>query len=363
MNRELSVKKGHEFSYRICYREDFQDFSAELQKDQITFYRACIVTDSTVGALYADELAEQLSSCCHKVTVFTFPAGEENKHMETVQEVYEHLIEEGFDRKDMLIALGGGVTGDLTGFVAATYLRGIRFIQVPTTLLSQVDSSIGGKTGVDFRKYKNMVGAFHQPSLVYMNLSTLRSLNEEQFSCGMAEIIKAGLIADKDFFDWLMENHEKICQREPDVLAEMIYRSCKVKRDVVEEDPKEQGIRAILNFGHTIGHAVEKLKDFSMLHGQCVAAGYVAAAYLSLQRGLISTEDLFEIEKMNRIYGLPNRVSGLSARDVLAATKKDKKMSQGSIKFVLLQKMGTAVVDTSLTDEEILSGIAYILGE
>ena len=288
---------------------------------------------------------------------------EENKNIETVQEVYEHLIQEGFDRKDMLIALGGGVTGDLTGFVAATYLRGIRFIQVPTTLLSQVDSSIGGKTGVDFRKYKNMVGAFHQPSLVYMNLSTLASLNEEQFSCGMAEIIKAGLIEEQSFFHWLSENHEGIQKRNSKLLAEMIYRSCKIKGDVVEEDPTEKGIRAILNFGHTIGHAVEKLKDFSMLHGQCVAAGYVAAAYLSLQRGLISTEDLFEIEKINRMYGLPNRVSDLDAKDVLAATKKDKKMSQGSIKFVLLQKMGTAIVDTSLTDDEILCGIQYILGE
>ena len=363
MNRELPVKREHEFSYRICYREGFQDFAAELEKDQIHFYRACIVTDSTVGALYANILAEQLKSCCHKVTVFTFPAGEENKNIETVQEVYEHLIQEGFDRKDMLVALGGGVTGDLTGFVAATYLRGIRFIQVPTTLLSQVDSSIGGKTGVDFRKYKNMVGAFHQPSLVYMNLSTLHSLNKEQFSCGMAEIIKAGLIADKDLFDWLMANQKGILQRDPEILAEMIYRSCKIKGDVVEEDPTEKGIRAILNFGHTIGHAVEKLKDFSMLHGQCVAAGYVAAAYLSLQRDLISTEDLFEIEKINHMYGLPNRVSGLNAKDILEATKKDKKMSRGSIKFILLQKMGRAIVDTSLTDEEILSGIQYLLGE
>lgn len=363
MNRELPVKRENEFSYRICYRENFLDFAAELEKDQIHFYRACIVTDSTVGTLYADELEEQLKPCCHKVTVFTFPAGEESKHMETVQELYEHLIQEGFDRNDMLIALGGGVVGDLTGFAAATYLRGIRFIQVPTTLLSQVDSSIGGKTGVDFRQYKNMIGAFHQPSLVYMNLSSLHSLNSEQFSCGMAEIIKAGLIADEDFFGWLLANQEGILRRDAQLLAEMIHRSCKIKRDVVEEDPTEKGIRAILNFGHTIGHAVEKLKNFSMLHGQCVAAGYVAAAYLSLQRGLISTEDLFAVEKINRIYGLPNRVSGLNADDILAATKKDKKMSQGSIKFVLLQKMGTAIVDTSLTDEEILSGIQYILGE
>lgn len=361
MNRELPVVREHEFNYRICFHQDFQALADELQKDHITFYRACIVTDSSVQPLYADALREVLESCCHKVIVHTFPAGEENKHLDTVQDLYEHLIEEGFDRKDMLFALGGGVTGDLTGFAAATYLRGIRFIQVPTTLLSQVDSSIGGKTGVDFKQYKNMVGAFHQPSLVYINLSTLKTLNEEQFACGMGEIIKAGLIRDRNFFSWILDNQKAILQKDEEILAEMIYRSCRIKRDVVEEDPLEKGVRAILNLGHTIGHAVEKSKNFSLLHGQCVAAGYVAAAWLSMKRGLLTAEDLKAIEEANYLFSLPNRVTGLCEEEILKATKKDKKMSRGSIRFILLKKIGEAVIDTSVTDEELSAAIRYIM--
>ncbi len=363
MNRELPVTRENEFSYRICFHQDFSHIVEELEKDQIEFYRACIVTDSTVGALYAKELEEALKSYCHKVTVFTFPAGEENKNLDVIQSIYEHLILEGFDRKDMLIALGGGVTGDMTGFAAATYLRGIRFIQVPTTLLAQVDSSIGGKTGVDFRQYKNMVGAFHQPSLVYMNLSTYRTLNEEQFACGMAEVIKSAMLADHSYFQWLAAHHQEILDKDEEVLADLICRCCEIKRDVVEQDPTEQGIRALLNLGHTIGHAVEKLMNLSMLHGQCVAVGYVAASYISLQRGMISTEDLFHIEQINRMFQLPVRVKGLDEQEILAATKKDKKMSRGIIKFILLKQIGEAVVDKTVTDEELLSGIHYIMGE
>ncbi len=363
MSRELPVTRENDFSYRICFHQDFDQIVEELKKDQIEFYRACIVTDSVVGALYADKLSEALKAYCHKVTVYTFPAGEEHKNLEVIQSIYEHLILEGFDRKDMLIALGGGVTGDMTGFAAATYLRGIRFIQVPTTLLAQVDSSIGGKTGVDFRQYKNMVGAFHQPSLVYMNLSAYRTLNEEQFACGMAEVIKSGMLADRGYFHWLMEHHQEILEKNEDVLADMILRCCEIKRDVVEEDPTEQGIRALLNLGHTIGHAVEKLMNFSMLHGQCVAVGYVAAAYISLQRGMISTEDLYNIEKINHMFQLPVRIHGLKDTEILSATKKDKKMSRGNIKFILLNGIGEAVVDKTVTDEELLSGIRYIMGE
>ena len=363
MKNEISVIREHEFSYRICLQNGFDNLLYQLKRDDIRFYRACIVTDSTVNALYGKQLKRTLEQYCSKVTIYEFPAGEKNKNLDTVQGVYEHLIQESFDRHDMIVALGGGVTGDLAGFAAATYLRGIRFIQVPTTLLSQVDSSIGGKTGVDFRKYKNMVGAFHQPALVYMNMDTLNSLNEEQFACGMAEIIKAGLLRDRDFFQWLVNHQEAIQKKDPQFLQEMISRSCEIKREIVEEDPREQGIRAHLNLGHTIGHAVEKLMNFTLLHGLCVSIGYVAAAYLSLPRGYLSTDDLFAVEKANRLFGLPSRISGLNDRDILSATKKDKKMSQGAIKFILLKKLGEAVVDTTLTDSELLSGIHYILGE
>ena len=200
-----------------------------------------------MAPLYLEEVRAVLAGCCKAVSVFTFPAGEENKHLDTVRNLYEHLILEHFDRKDMLAALGGGVVGDLCGFAAATYLRGVDFIQIPTTLLSQVDSSIGGKTGVDFDAYKNMVGAFHMPRLVYANLRTLLTLPEEQFSSGMGEVVKHGLIKNREYYQWLKDNHEGIAARNLDLCQAMVYESCMIKKRVVEEDPTEQGERALLN--------------------------------------------------------------------------------------------------------------------
>lgn len=363
MNTELPIVRENEFAYDICFCRGYDLLSQMIKERNLSFHRVCIVSDSQVAPLYLEQLKAALDECCTNVTFYVFPAGEEQKNLDTVQGLYEHLIQEGFDRRDMLAALGGGVTGDLTGFTAATYLRGIPFMQFPTSLLSQVDSSIGGKTGVDFRNYKNMVGAFYQPSLVYMNLDTLSTLNEEQFSCGMGEILKAGLIRDMDFFRWLLDNHREILDRNPQILQEMIYRSCQIKKIVVENDPLERGERAILNLGHTIGHAVEKLKEFQMLHGQCVALGYVAAAYISMRRGLLSPDQLQQIREANTIFGLPNDTRGLDAAAVLAATKKDKKMSRGAIKFILLEKMGNAIVDDTVSDPELLEAIRYILGE
>ena len=264
------------------------------------------------------------------------------------------------DRTGILAALGGGVTGDLTGFGAATYLRGIDFIQIPTTLLAQVDSSVGGKTGVDFEQYKNMVGAFHQPRLVYMNLSTLKTLPPREFSCGMGEVIKTGLICDKDFFQYVQNCQAKVSQMDLSVLASMIRRCCTIKAGVVERDPREKGERALLNLGHTIGHAVEKLKDFQLLHGQCVGLGLIAAGYISMQRGLLTVSEYEQVRSCCASYGLPLTVSGLDPEKVLSATKKDKKMERGHIKFIFMDGLGKSFISTDLTDEEMLVGIREI---
>ena len=251
----------------------------------------------------------------------------------------------------------------MTGFAAATYLRGIDFIQIPTTLLAQVDSSIGGKTGVDFLQYKNMVGAFHQPRLVYMNVHTLDTLSDELFSCGIGEVLKHGLIRDLDYLEWLKENREKVLNLDEDALTEMIYKSCVIKKTVVENDPTEKGERAVLNMGHTVGHAVEKLKNFKLLHGQCVSIGTVCACYLSLKRGLITKEEYESALEALRAYRLPISVQGLNAAEILTATKSDKKMEQGKIKFVLLEKMGYAYIDKTVTDEEMKEAIEVVLEE
>ena len=357
------MNQGREDRYAIYLEPDFQGLGYALADLETKERKICIVADSTTAELYLEPLKAALQGCCARVTSFVFPAGEEHKTLDTVRALYEHLILEKFDRKDLLAALGGGVVGDLTGFAAATYLRGVRFIQVPTTLLSQVDSSIGGKTGVDFDSYKNMVGAFHMPSLVYMNLGTLKSLPERQFASGMGEIIKHGLIQDRDYYEWLSSHEKEVASRNYDALLPMVEGSCRIKRHVVEEDPTEKGIRAWLNFGHTAGHAIEKLKEFSLCHGECVAVGSVAAAWISWKRGYLTREELLEIENVFRRYGLPVRVSGLEPERILSATKLDKKMEAGKIKFVLLKSIGEAFVARDVEDQELLEAIRYVCEE
>ncbi len=359
----MDVKKDGQFCYNIYLEPDFAKLPEAVEPLNIKERKLCIVADSTTAELYGAELKEILKETCTYVSMFVFPAGEVNKTLNTVRDLYEHLILEKFDRKDMLVALGGGVVGDLTGFAAATYLRGIGFIQIPTTLLSQVDSSIGGKTGVDFDAYKNMVGAFHMPRLVYMNLNVLKTLPDRQFACGMGEIIKHGLIQDSDYLEKLSTYQREIREKNYAALLWMVAGSCKVKRHVVEEDPTEQGIRAWLNFGHTIGHSVEKLKDFTLCHGECVAIGCAAAAWMSWKRGLISEKEKEAAEQLLLDYQLPVRVKGLKPEDIVKTTKLDKKMDAGKVKFVLLKKIGEAFVTRDVEDEELLRASRYVCGE
>lgn len=361
MNQRVTVNYEGNPAYDIMLEPDFGRLSDTLKELDMINRKFMIISDSNVGGFYLEELKKQLLSVGKTVQSITIPAGEVNKNLDTVSQCYEQLILEGFDRNDVLVALGGGVVGDLTGFVAATYLRGIRFIQVPTSLLAMVDSSIGGKTGVDFKAYKNMVGAFHQPKLVYMNLTTLLSLPEQEYYSGMGEIIKHGLIKDIAYYYWLKDNEKAIADRSYPTLLEMIYRSCLIKKEVVERDPKEKGERALLNFGHTIGHSVEKLKDFALLHGECVCIGMAAAAYISFKRENITQIEYEDILTTMRCFKQPINTSGLSAETVYEVTKSDKKMDLDKIKFILLQKIGRAVIDTSVTKEEMLEAIKSIL--
>lgn len=355
-------RKGEplEFSYDIVWENHFSGLASQLEQLRLPARRACIVTDSQVSELYLTQVKEAVSGLFGQTDAFVFQAGEENKNLNTVQSLYEFLIEKKYERRDLLIALGGGVVGDLTGFSAATYLRGIDFIQIPTTLLAQVDSSIGGKTGVDFSKYKNMVGAFYQPRLVYMNMEVLKTLPERQFSGGMGEVLKTALIRDGEFFRWLLSHKEEILNRDSEALSFMIRRCCQIKAEVVEADPKEQGLRAILNLGHTLGHAVEKLKNFSLQHGECVALGTVAAAYISLKRGFVRKEEFEAVTAGMKAFGLPLQTEGLDPSAMLKASKSDKKMDQGRIKFILLHPLGSAVIDKTVSDEEILEAIHII---
>ena len=363
MRKVIDVNYEGEKCYSITLNSTFshllEDITTALGTDQTK--KVCIVSDSQVAEIYLNKISTILQKQYSHIFSFVFEAGERSKNMETVQKLYEQLIINKFDRHDFLIALGGGVVGDLTGFTAATYLRGIDFVQIPTSLLAQVDSSIGGKTGVDFQQYKNMVGAFYQPKLVYMSMEVFQSLPDKQFANGMAEEIKHGLIKDRAYYTWMRENRELILQKAPETLIGMLDIGCNIKRVVVENDPKEKGERALLNFGHTIGHAIEKLSDFKLYHGECVALGMVAATYLSVKKGNLTEDELHDIECVLSAYHLPIRINGYDAEEILETTKSDKKMIGKKVKFTLLKQIGEAYSDLSLTDEDLLEAIHYVL--
>ncbi len=356
----LQIMYDKKPSYEIVLEASFENLAKELEAFEIADKTLCIITDSNVEKLYGEEVLRAVRPHCRKAVMYTLPAGEENKNLDNVRKAYAFLIGEGLKRKDMLLALGGGVVGDMTGFIAATYLRGVDFVQIPTTLLAQADSSIGGKTGVDFDGYKNMVGAFKMPRLVYMNVSTLKTLEERQFFSGFAEIMKHGLIRDEAYYIWLLDHMYEICDRDTDVMLEMIQHSCLIKKQVVEKDPLEKGDRALLNFGHTIGHAIEKARNFTLYHGECVALGAVAAAYISYKRGMLSMEEYYEIRDMFVPFNLPISVEDIDPKEITLLTRSDKKAEADGIRFVLLKKIGKAVIDTTVTEEEITEAVKEI---
>lgn len=361
MSKTINVNDGRGADYDIRITNGFQELSELLKPFLNAQRKAVIVSDSNVYPLYGEEVKKIITDLGNTCETFIFPEGEESKTLDTVQKLYGFLIEKKIERRDILIALGGGVVGDLTGFGAATYLRGIDFIQIPTSLLAQTDSSIGGKTGVDFSKFKNMVGAFHQPRLCYMNMDTLKTLDKRQFLSGLGEIIKSALIKNNDFYEWLYENKDAIQNSEPEALNHMIEQTCLIKRDVVRNDPKEQGERALLNFGHTLGHAIEKACGFSLTHGECVVLGMIGALRISADRGMISEEDRKQALELFEAFGYTLKVTGLKKEKVTEFTKSDKKMEAGVLKFILLDKIGNAVIVRDVTQDEISRALDEVL--
>ena len=298
-----------------------------------------VVTNETVEPLYLDALLADLAG--KQVRAISLPDGETYKTLETVEDILDTLVEGGANRDTTLVALGGGVVGDITGFAAACYMRGVDFIQVPTTLLAQVDSSVGGKTGVNHSSGKNLIGAFHQPQAVLIDTGTLDTLPDRELKAGLAEVIKYGAIVDADFFGWLEGNVEALLARDAEALAVAIQRSCELKAEIVAEDERESGRRAILNFGHTFGHAIERCQGYGeWLHGEAVAAGMVMAAQLG--GGNEAGEE--RLRKLLERAGLPTRPPAIAADDMLAAMGMDKKVQQKQLRFVLLRALGDAIV-------------------
>lgn len=317
---------------------------------------ALVVSDTAVAPLYGDVLTSTLERLGIRVTSHLLATGEQTKNMESWRAITDQLAEERHDRTTTLIALGGGVVGDLTGFAAATWLRGVGYVQVPTSLLAQVDSSVGGKTGINHSRGKNLIGAFYQPSGVVADLETLKSLPKRELVAGLAEIIKYGVIRDAEFFDWIERHLNDLLSGQTDLLAHAVARSCQIKAEVVAQDERESGLREILNFGHTFAHALETLSDYSQLnHGEAVAIGMIMAARLSKAEGWLPAHDLTRIERLiTRLPVLERLPDGLTVDGMLEAFQSDKKTRAGRLRFVLTRGLGHAETCENVARERLL---------
>jgi 3-dehydroquinate synthase len=333
-----------ERSYQIHIGQNLIN-QPELLLQHLPHKRVAIVSNTTVAPLYLDQLTEMLKSNGIQVQAIVLPDGEQFKNSASLNEVFDALLGNRCERTTPLIALGGGVIGDLTGFAAATYLRGVPFIQIPTTLLAQVDSSVGGKTGINHPLGKNMIGAFYQPQVVIADVATLKTLPDKELRAGLAEVIKYGLIRDLPFLEWLELNMEKLLQRDAEALQYAIVRSCQNKAEVVGVDERESGERALLNLGHTFGHAIENAMGYGVwLHGEAVAAGTIMAADLSQRLGWLTEHDVERTKNIFTAAGLPITSPFLGTEKYLQLMGLDKKVADGKIRFVLLKALGLAVI-------------------
>ena len=319
--------------------------------------RAAIVTDSNVAGLYLERARRAIEQAGVAAGAVVIPAGEEHKNRETLELVYDGLFGCGLDRGGVVVALGGGIVGDVAGFAAATFLRGVRCVQVPTTLLAAVDSSVGGKTGINHARGKNMIGAFHQPSAVVIDPATLRTLPPRELSAGIAEVVKYAVIRDAAFFDYLERHGDELLALQPDAVQEVIATCCRIKADVVRADEREAGIRAILNYGHTFGHAIEAATGYGRYrHGEAVAIGMALAARLAVRLGMLGKDAAERQEALLRRFNLPARPEGVTADDIISLARADKKARDGRARFVLPTAIGSVTV-TDDVPEQLVKGL------
>jgi 3-dehydroquinate synthase len=319
--------------------------------------KVVVITDTTVGNLYANALSQSLNIQGFKVVTLEVPPGEQQKSLENAGVLYQQLADSLIERNTPILALGGGVIGDLAGFVAATYMRGVPLIQIPTTLLAQVDSSIGGKVAVDHAFLKNIVGAFYQPQVVFSDIHCLETLPEVELVNGMAEVIKSAAIKDSDFFGFLEANLARAGALDMKVLEKIVIETAGIKAGIVSQDEKDTGLRNILNFGHTVGHALETVSGFQLKHGQAVAIGMIAAARISNRLGFLNKKGVSSLTNLIQKAGLPTDISGYDIREIISIMKHDKKVKQDKIRFILLKAIGEAVISDDVSPglvEEVL---------
>jgi 3-dehydroquinate synthase len=354
--KTLRVNLGS-FSYDIHIGSGLLSETGHQLKRWGLVGKLIVITNPTVKELYGEALEQGLSQADFTVAFLTVPDGEEQKSLETAGKLYLELASQHAERTTPILALGGGVIGDLAGFVAATFKRGVPLVQLPTTLLAQVDSSIGGKVAVNHGQLKNEIGAFYQPRLVISDIDTLATLNPKTLGDGLAEVIKYGIIRDSKLFSYLEENIDQIKAGSQPALDEIVFRSAEIKADVVAKDERDLGLRAILNYGHTVGHAIESASDFRVSHGEAVAIGMVAAARISHEMGILIPDELDRLERLIKNAGLPTKVPKLDLERLVSIMKHDKKVKQGKVRFILPRSLG----EVFITDEVNLSLVRQVL--
>jgi 3-dehydroquinate synthase len=356
--KKLKVELGSD-SYEIRVGTGLLARTGLWLKERGFSGKAVIITDAIVKGLYSGALTQGLTNAGFNVTTLEVPAGEEQKSLETAGRLYHELTSSYAERTTPILALGGGVIGDLAGFVAATYMRGLPLIQIPTTLLAQVDSSIGGKVAVDHGQLKNTIGVFYQPKMVIADIDTLKTLPEAELANGLAEVIKHAAIRNRQLLNFLDINLERARALNTSVLEVIVLENAKIKAEIVEKDEKDTGLRGILNYGHTVGHALEAASNFQLKHGQAVAIGMTAAARISSRMGMLDESDVIRLTSVIEKAGLPTEMPDLPMEDVIAAMKHDKKVRQDKIIFVLLKSIGNAFISDEVSRslvEEVLVG-------
>ncbi len=347
-----------EFSYTIHIDGGNLSQLGALMREQGYAQRTAIVTHPSLRERFGNVVAESLEDAGFESIFVELPEGESTKSLEWAARVYDPLFQHRLDRKSALIALGGGVIGDLTGFVAATYMRGISFVQIPTTTLAQVDASVGGKTAVNHPRGKNLIGVFHQPGFVLIDVATLDTLPIRDFKAGLVEIIKHGVIMDEPLFTQIESSVDRILQRDPEILVELIAQSCRDKAYIVEQDEREAGVRALLNYGHTFGHALENLTDYDTYrHGEAVAVGMVCASQLAVQRGLMTVDDKRRQQILLEQFGLPTHFPDLDDDEILQAMYLDKKTQHGQLRFIVAERIGKATILENVAPNEAVAAI------
>lgn len=354
--KKVKVRLGNN-SYLIHIGSGILVHTGQRLKENGLTGSLVIITNPIVQRLYGNALKQNLTNEGFTVTILQVPDGEEQKSLEVAGRLYNQLTGSFAERTTPILALGGGVIGDLAGFVAATYLRGVPLIQIPTTLLAQVDSSIGGKVAVDHGQLKNRIGAFYQPRLVIADIATLKTLDTKTLVDGLAEVIKYGVIQDKGLLTYIEDNLDKITALDDGALEEIVFRSAKIKAEIVEKDEKDLGLRAILNYGHTVGHAIESASGFKVGHGIAVAIGMLAAAKIANKMGMLDKNELLRLNRLIQRAGLPTKMPDLKVEEIIQAITHDKKVLRGKVRFILLKSLGSVFI----TDEVSLSLVERIL--